>query len=554
MKALTILYEWMFKRLPKRFSIPMLIFVLLYFILLFPWLVYRGNPQLTEFIIGYFNVGSIPWTWLHGKEIISALLTIIFGLSGIVLSYGGAGLLYRLWRSRPMSKIEIQTPHLPAYFTDEDIVADTNPLKKYKRIGIILAGGGAKGAYQAGSLKAIYEFLDENKAHHKVKMIAGTSIGSWNALFWLANLIKAPDGTKGLHELWWENVDVQNVICPAFYIPARQNYFLSNKPWQETFDTFFIKNKEAHERLTSHINNQGDQKSINFYFTRANIERAHLEFSTNRRDLSKITPNMDNTRRPRPAVPSDIWKAANSVEDIRSAVFASMDLPPLFENVSIDDEYFEDGGVIDNLPVRFGTEIEQCDLLFILPLNASFDEDVNVRSVLKRMYRVMDARQGVLERNSFKMLYLYNELADLRKRSYQMDGYRNIGYALHKKWHEYKDREGMHPEVKKIFDEVFPKDFDANASDALMKNQDSAADRALKREHKMVQVFAICPAPELAINTSEFWKTKEAGKAFRLMYDYTKIELQKFDFMANPGWIRMALVGRHGQVTYLEDF
>ncbi|MCB0287727.1 MAG: patatin-like phospholipase family protein, partial [Calditrichaeota bacterium] len=60
------------------------------------------------------------------------------------------------------------------------------------RIGIINAGGGAKGAYQAGALKAIYEFLEENNALDKVKMIAGTSIGSWNSMFWLAGLVKPP--------------------------------------------------------------------------------------------------------------------------------------------------------------------------------------------------------------------------------------------------------------------------------------------------------------------------------------------------------------------------
>ena len=59
-------------------------------------------------------------------------------------------------------------------------------MDRYDSIGIILAGGGAKGAYQAGALKAIHDFLSRHNAHDKVRMIAGTSIGSWNAVFWLA--------------------------------------------------------------------------------------------------------------------------------------------------------------------------------------------------------------------------------------------------------------------------------------------------------------------------------------------------------------------------------
>jgi predicted acylesterase/phospholipase RssA len=62
----------------------------------------------------------------------------------------------------------------------------TGGLAAYHSLGIILAGGGAKGAYQAGALKAIYRFLQQHGALGKVRMIAGTSIGAWNAMFWLA--------------------------------------------------------------------------------------------------------------------------------------------------------------------------------------------------------------------------------------------------------------------------------------------------------------------------------------------------------------------------------
>jgi hypothetical protein len=43
-------------------------------------------------------------------------------------------------------------------------------------------------------MTAIYEFLDCHNALNNVKVIAGTSVGSWNAMFWLAGLIKSPKG------------------------------------------------------------------------------------------------------------------------------------------------------------------------------------------------------------------------------------------------------------------------------------------------------------------------------------------------------------------------
>jgi hypothetical protein len=69
-----------------------------------------------------------------------------------------------------------------------------------------------------------------------------------------------------------------------------------------------------------------------------------------------------------------------------------------------------------------------------------------------------------------------------------------------------------------------------------------------------VQVFSICPARELMIKTAEFWKTKEAGMAFHQMCESTAKELERFDLRGEPDWIRAALVGRLGQVSYLDDF
>ena len=69
---------------------------------------------------------------------------------------------------------------------------------------------------------------------------------------------------------------------------------------------------------------------------------------------------------------------------MRDAVFTSMDLPPLFPYMYREQDpghYYEDGGVVDNLPVWFATNVEQCDLLFMLPLNASFEAPVDRTSI-----------------------------------------------------------------------------------------------------------------------------------------------------------------------------
>ena len=360
------------------------------------------------------------------------------------------------------------------------------------RIGLILSGGGAKGVYQAGAMKAIHEFLKAYGCLKNVKMIAGTSIGSWNSMFWLADVVASPSGKPSVQEEWWRTTNVERIIEFDAYIPFLNNSILRPKPWRENFNALFAKSSGLQSVLE-------DRESIHFYLTRSNVAQGRLEFSTNwgKEQRARALQSED--------IQIDSFKEPQNIDEIRDAVFASMDLPPLFPYQEMDGEYFEDGGVIDNLPIRFGTFVEQCDLLFVLALNSSFETVPGQRSILKRLARVMDVRQGVLERNSMRMAYLYNNINKLR------DG-----------------------------------------------NQNAAS-----KSQKVVRIFAICPNQPLAVNTAEFWKTDQFPSAFRTMYEATRVELSKFDFMVEPAaqsadrrsdWLRMALVSQAGEITYNDRF
>ena len=45
------------------------------------------------------------------------------------------------------------------------------------KLGLVLSGGGAKGAYEVGVYKAL------KKLHKKINVVTGTSIGAINAMF-----------------------------------------------------------------------------------------------------------------------------------------------------------------------------------------------------------------------------------------------------------------------------------------------------------------------------------------------------------------------------------
>ncbi len=450
------------------------------FIYSYPWLLApkdwtSGTPSLIPFYI------RMPWfagfsyygvLWALPAAII--LATLCFELTDRRRIAAKQRIAVR--------NIEAELPPIESQ-SFEQLRASCNSSREL-RIGLILSGGGAKGVYQAGAMRAIYEFLQQYDCLRNVKMIAGTSIGSWNSLFWLAGLIERHSGQPSAHEAWWTSVNIERIIAFDRYVPFVNNSMLTPKPWRENFAHIF--GNGCLEPLLQH------PKPMHFYLTRSNVAQGRLEFSTNWGPEERKRALMSED------IQIDSFTETRSVDDIRDAVFASMDLPPLFPYQRMDGKFYEDGGVIDNLPIRFATLVEECDLLFVLALNSSFEEVPDQHSIIKRLMRVTDVRQGVLERNSMRLTYLYNSMASL------------------------------------------------------------GAKTAAHKSAKLVRVFAICPQQPLAVNTSEFWKTELFESAFHMMYDATRVELSKFDFMAVPDaatkdekqWLRMALVSPAGEITY----
>lgn len=505
------------KSLPKRFSLTLAAVAFIYFPLATMFSA-RLDEYVSQPLKTWLSAWGVPSTRVFPlQQAVSTaatftLLTLLMCLT-LLIFFGIVGVIQKqLWPKPAFERLRIHGPVRRAATTARGRKG-RNPLDGYKKIGIILSGGGAKGAYQAGALKAIHEFVVKHGARNRVKMIAGTSIGAWNALFWLADLIDSPDDGPGLLEQWWSQICVPGVIRPAFYFPFYRNFLLSDQPWRDTFKKIFgDSNKDARARLCRHIDHPN--RGMHFYFTKSNVCKGRLDYSTNRKDLTHSKKDGDR---------------ATSVEDLQGlldAVFCSMGIPPLFNYMEDSHGVYEDGGVVNNLPIRFGTEIEECNLLFVLPLNATFAvPKPGRRSLSKRLMRVMDIRQGVLERNALKMVKLYNQLASLREEVKIRDSTQGQGNG------------------------------DTPASGASVS---SPAHHALKRENRHVRVFCICPKPkEPIINTMDFWNVDGARRAFKMMYAATKEQLESnFDKLVNTksGGVCMAQVDEDGHVEFTNKF
>ena len=103
--------------------------------------------------------------------------------------------------------IDTLTPYLPTPRHAHPGTPHQRPL-----YGLVLMGGGARTAYQAGALQAIGQLLGDqaNREDFPFQVLAGTSAGALNATF-LAS--KALDGLTGLDDLahFWSHIRTQAV-------------------------------------------------------------------------------------------------------------------------------------------------------------------------------------------------------------------------------------------------------------------------------------------------------------------------------------------------------
>ena len=71
-----------------------------------------------------------------------------------------------------------------------------------EKIGLVLTGGGARGAYQAGVLHGIADICDTLKIANPFNIISGCSAGSINAAYIAANCHRMKQGASELAAFW----------------------------------------------------------------------------------------------------------------------------------------------------------------------------------------------------------------------------------------------------------------------------------------------------------------------------------------------------------------
>lgn len=185
-------------------------------------------------------------------------------------------------------------------------------MRRGKRVGLVLAGGGFKGAYQLGFLLALKE------KGFSFDVVCGISVGALNGA------LVAQDDISRLNELWLEieRLGPHAIFSywPFYKMPFKRS-LCSSEPLRRLLNKYIDADKIK-------------SSSTKFYYGAVCLEDARLRYFD------------------------------NAYDRVVDGLLASAALPPFFEPVMIEGKHYVDGGVVCNVPIRKAIE-EGCDQIFV---------------------------------------------------------------------------------------------------------------------------------------------------------------------------------------------
>ena len=239
------------------------------------------------------------------------------------------------------------------------------------QVVLVLQGGGALGAYQAGVYQALHE------AGIEPDWIIGTSIGAINASLIAGN--EAPNRLPRLEEFWGRMADRAFWNASAAWAPAGQSLSYW-KALSYGVPGFFEPNPLAF--LGPHMPLGADRAG---YYSTAPLERTLLElvdFSVINRGRPRLTVGAAHVRTSR----MRYFDSRDGEIGVKH-IMASGALPPAFPAVRIDGELYWDGGILSNTPteVVFDDAPRRSSLIFAVHMwNPIGPEPETIWEVLHR--------------------------------------------------------------------------------------------------------------------------------------------------------------------------
>lgn len=188
------------------------------------------------------------------------------------------------------------------------------------KLGLVLSGGGAKGAYEIGVVIAL------KRLGKKFDIVTGTSIGALNGIF-----VASGDIRSALK--LWKNISFNMIFDENSFTACSDDNIVSiYKEYAKSF-----------------INDGGMDVSkieniLCKYFNPKKFYNSNIDYGLVTYNLSKHKPKIISKK----DLPNDI---------IKDYVIASASCYPAFKPKKINDDLYIDGGYYDNFPVSLAIEL-----------------------------------------------------------------------------------------------------------------------------------------------------------------------------------------------------
>ncbi|MDE2299896.1 MAG: patatin-like phospholipase family protein [Burkholderiales bacterium] len=204
---------------------------------------------------------------------------------------------------------------------------------------LVLQGGGALGAYQAGVFEALY------KHQREPSWLAGISIGAINAALIAGN---PPQHRVARLREFWDLVS-SSVAAPLAAPAVTMRESLNDASATQVM-MFGVPGFFSPRFPPAPFQPRGTLEAISYYDTtplRQTLERL-VDFDLINRGPLRLSVGAVNVR----SGNFEYFDSARQPIDVRH-IMASGALPPGFPPVEIDGEYYWDGGLVSNTPLQY---------------------------------------------------------------------------------------------------------------------------------------------------------------------------------------------------------
>jgi NTE family protein len=259
----------------------------------------------------------------------------------------------------------------------------------FEGVALVLQGGGALGAYQAGVFQAIHE------ANIEVNWLCGTSIGAINGA-----LIAGNPPARRVERLrdFWEAVTKPPIRFPnvPWFSELPWNGNGHARHWNNKISAFTTMVQGAPGFFTPRpfppVNSPAETPDVVSYYDPAPLTKTLarlVDFDLINAKSMRLSVGATNVRTGAP-----VYFENNERSITAAHIIASASLPPAFPPTEIGGEYYWDGGVVSNSPMQFVVDKAQRSSVLVFQVDlwdATGDVPLDIPSANLRAMEIHSA-------------------------------------------------------------------------------------------------------------------------------------------------------------------